>query len=116
MVKFPVWMHSRFHFTVWGRMISLCERMKLFESITEMLILDIDLHCHKSIEAAIEAGEEAFKEDIQTDRISPAKELMRQLRDKVIALANNSILPLNFQCTVWCAHFSISNLLLDQYL
>ena len=115
-VKFPVWMHSRFHFTVWGWMISLCERMKLFESITEMLILDIDLHCDQSMEAAIEAGEEAFKEDIQTDRISPAKELMRQLRDKVIALANNSILPLNFQCTVWCAHFSISNLLLDQYL
>ena len=107
--KYPTWMLSRFHFYAWGRMISLCERMKLFDSITEMLILDIDLLCDKRIDAGAGEGEEKGAS-------SSAKELMRELRDSVTALANNSMLPLDFRCTVRCAMISISNLDIDLYL
>ena len=111
--KYPTWMISRFHLYVWGRMISLCERMKLFDSITEMLILDIDLLCGKSMEAAAVAGE---GEGEGKGASSSAKELTRQLRDSVTALANNSMLPFDFRCTVRCAMISISNLHIDLYL
>lgn len=95
---YPEWMNYEFHFSVWSRMMSLCEQFELFEDITEMLILDIDFHCDK-----ITFGSAVSEEEIRLSRsrsAAPLQELMKHLRDRVTVLANSPKLPFNMRYTV----------------